>query len=267
MSRVRADLIKKALYDRHVQREHPDIFLTEVKTGPTHSPGPGGLHIMDALAVTPSWAHPCITGYEVKVSRSDFVGDEKWPTYLGYCHKFYFACPSHLIQPDELPVEVGLVWYNPETGALSTRRKAIYRLVEIPWSLLYYIIITRFDRERHPFFSSRRDYLEAYVADQAERKELGYRVGSKLANDVRALSDELSRLKQPLESTELRGRRADEYERVLRDLGVQVYWGWEERLKERLNSGTTPMVQEAVKSIIYAAERLKQMMPESGRCG
>lgn len=257
---IRADLILKALYDRHVQRQHPDIFLTQVKTGPTQTANRGQLFILDGLAIKPSWANPCLTGYEVKVSRSDFVGDQKWPAYLNYCHQFNFVCPSKLIQPEELPAEVGLIWCNQETRALSTRKKAVYRPIETPWNLLYYIIIARTDRERHPFFSSCRDLLEAYVADRAERRELGYQVGSKLAKDVRDLANELGELKRKLSAAEARGRQAGEYERALRELGIPICWGWEERLKERLNAGVGQDVRAGIERLAREAARLEKLV-------
>ncbi len=34
-----------------------------------------------------------ITIVEVKSGRSDFVSDRKWPDYLAYCDRFYFAVP------------------------------------------------------------------------------------------------------------------------------------------------------------------------------
>lgn len=57
---------------RHVN----DVFIPECKDGPTQS----GSHLrMDAWAMNKSWAHPCAIGYEVKVTRADFIGDNKWP--------------------------------------------------------------------------------------------------------------------------------------------------------------------------------------------
>lgn len=31
---------------------------------------------------------------EVKVSRADLLGDQKWPEYMDYCDRFYFAVPD-----------------------------------------------------------------------------------------------------------------------------------------------------------------------------
>ncbi len=41
-----------------------------------------------------------IAAVEIKVSLADFRADEKWPEYLEYCDRYYFAVP------DGFPVEV-----------------------------------------------------------------------------------------------------------------------------------------------------------------
>lgn len=65
-----AEDIKHALARRHKE----DMFFTEVKDGPT------GYQYsrIDALAIKISWSKYQLTGYEVKVSRSDFLRDSKW---------------------------------------------------------------------------------------------------------------------------------------------------------------------------------------------
>ena len=35
-----------------------------------------------------------ITIVEIKVSRADLLGDHKWPDYLDYCDRFYWAVPA-----------------------------------------------------------------------------------------------------------------------------------------------------------------------------
>lgn len=48
-------------------------------------------------------------GYEIKVSRADFLADKKWQSYLPYCSWFYFIAPEGIIKPEELPDGVGLM--------------------------------------------------------------------------------------------------------------------------------------------------------------
>ncbi len=39
---------------------------------------------------------------EIKVARSDLLGDAKWPDYLDFCDRFYWGVPPHL---DRSPLE------------------------------------------------------------------------------------------------------------------------------------------------------------------
>lgn len=41
---------------------------------------------------------------EIKVSRADLLGDQKWPDYLDYCDRFYWAVPAGF---DLAPLECG----------------------------------------------------------------------------------------------------------------------------------------------------------------
>lgn len=53
-----------------------------------------------------------IRGYEVKISRSDFlsdVGSQKWRKYLSVCHQVYFATPAGLLRKEEIPSGAGLI--------------------------------------------------------------------------------------------------------------------------------------------------------------
>lgn len=45
---------------------------------------------------------------EVKSSRADFAGDGKWPDYLAFCDRFYFAVPPDFPQ-ELLPQDCGLL--------------------------------------------------------------------------------------------------------------------------------------------------------------
>lgn len=48
-------------------------------------------------------------GYEVKVSRVDFLQDKKWESYLKFCSWFYFVAPEGIIKAEELPDKIGLI--------------------------------------------------------------------------------------------------------------------------------------------------------------
>ena len=60
--------IKGALSLKHDKK---DYFLEEVKTGRTW--GSQGLLKFDAVPIKKSWENPCVTEYEIKVNRNDFL--------------------------------------------------------------------------------------------------------------------------------------------------------------------------------------------------
>jgi len=79
-----------------------------------------------------------LTIVEIKVSRADLLGDQKWVDYLDYCDRFFWAVPQALAalleDPRFMPGQAGLlvadrydaaVIREPATRPLATaRRKA-----------------------------------------------------------------------------------------------------------------------------------------------
>ncbi|RVT92622.1 MmcB family DNA repair protein [Sphingomonas crocodyli] len=45
----------------------------------------------DLMAIDPKG---CITIVEIKVSRADLLGDAKWPDYLDFCDRYFWAVPA-----------------------------------------------------------------------------------------------------------------------------------------------------------------------------
>ena len=81
---MNADTILSLLRKKHVQ----DIFVPNCKTGPSWTAT--DYWIFDAWVMNKSWTNQRVIGYEIKVSRSDFLQDSKWRSYLGYCNMLYF---------------------------------------------------------------------------------------------------------------------------------------------------------------------------------
>ena len=135
MAKVTANQILKKLKTLHTQkpdpRALPDAFYAEVKSGRTR---PGYLRF-DAVAIKQSWAKPCIMGYEIKVSRSDFLRDKKWQNYQKYCHEFYFVSPPGVVKIEDLDAagcgDVGLIYYSAEHDTLFVKRRAMYRKIDL----------------------------------------------------------------------------------------------------------------------------------------
>lgn len=183
--------IKTALAAKH----YKDFFMTEVKSGPTQIAAPGSLKILDALAIRKSWTNPCFTGYEVKISRGDFLRDAKFYTYEELCNCLYIVCPKGMIDRTELPESVGLMYYDPDKKAITTRKKAIYRKIEYTPEMLLYIIFSRLDSDRYPFFSGKQEYFREYVEGKRRCKDLAYSVRSKLISDNAKLENELEKVR------------------------------------------------------------------------
>lgn len=141
---------------RHLEKLHADpsikppwVFYPEVKSGPSWGQNNKKLFILDAVAIKKSWSRPCIYGYEIKVSRSDFFRgkDIALREYTKYCHKFSFVCPPNVIKLDELPGDVGLIYYSPEHDCLFEKRRAMHRKVDLRsaeiTNMLYYLALYR----------------------------------------------------------------------------------------------------------------------------
>lgn len=97
--------------------------------------------IADVLTVKPSYEKLCISIYEVKVSRADFLTDDKWRGYLPHCHRFYFAVPSGLVKIEEVPPEAGLIICGEKNW--TTVKAAPVRDVQIPYDTLLSLIFMK----------------------------------------------------------------------------------------------------------------------------
>jgi len=102
----------------------PDVFVSECKMGPQ------GSHRLDAWVMLRTWSPPTIIGYEVKVSRGDWLRDNKWPVYATVCNLFYVVCANGVARPEEVPEGVGLIWVSKGGKKLITKRKAARKEVE-----------------------------------------------------------------------------------------------------------------------------------------
>ena len=71
-------------------------------------------------------------GYEIKMSRSDFLHDEKWTSYLPNFHYFWFAIPEPgIVLPEELPDDVGLLVMDYKQKEYLGKKIAVEGLKEL----------------------------------------------------------------------------------------------------------------------------------------
>lgn len=264
MPKITSGLILKHIYKRH--EEEP--FFTEVKNGPTQFSN--HLLKLDALAFKKSWANPCMTGYEVKVDRNDFLRDIKWPGYKAYCNKLYFACPRDLIKPEELSEDVGLIYYNPEKDTIFTKKQALFREIEIPIDMLLYLITARYSKDYkdpYPFFNSRKDFFEAWLQDKTQKQELGWNVKNRMSKLVEELQEENKKLRDEKEQEEDYKSQVERAKQIMKDAGISPhYWRdeWLENLREALKTKFSLPMANSIYKLDAEIKVLKSMIELKG---
>jgi len=148
-----------------------------------------------------SYSRPGYFGYEIKVSRADFLQDNKWPEYLPNCNQFFFVTPWKLIMPEEVPDGCGLIWVSKNLTKTYIKKKASHRKIEEPIALLKYILMSRTSvaMERDPGME-RIARIRAWLEQEKELDALGYDVARRFQDFVQVQKNENSKLLIELES-------------------------------------------------------------------
>lgn len=183
--------IVEALSKKH----RKDFYLEQVKSGPTW--GNKELFQLDMWVMKLQWKLHTI-GYEIKVSRNDFVNDSKWPNYMKYCNQFSWACPDGMIRKEEIAPEVGLIYIKPD-GSCRTVKRALFRNITIPAELYRYIIMWRL-YSRPVETRTKKEIIQDYLDDKVSNIELGNLFNSRLIKENSELQRELTRLNMKLDN-------------------------------------------------------------------
>lgn len=100
-----------------------------------------------------------IRGFEIKVSRSDFLRDEKWQSYTEFCSSLTLVCPDGLIARDEVQPPFGLLYVMPYGDVRWIRKpKRFQRRDSLAWLYQYVRVIEKelprlawtVDRQKEP---------------------------------------------------------------------------------------------------------------------
>lgn len=254
--------IKKMLSAKHAA----DIFVAGCKDGPTV----GGLRVLDGWAMPRSWAHPHCVGYEIKVSRSDWLGDKKWPTYLPLCHQLYIVCPYKLLKKDEIPDPLGLMWaQDGETGRIITAKKAAIRNVAIPENLFRYVLMYRAKvvAQYEPVAPDREAWL-AWLEEKNELRSLGPLVSKKIL-ELQEREDHKLKADTLVKGYEALQKKHEALLNVLRASGIWLHSLDDleiRELRERLASKSQPVAvkkqAEQLKLIGKSISRVEQELRE-----
>jgi len=169
-----------------IEARHSDsVVISECKTGGSFR---GQMRMFDAWVMPKSWAHPYITGYEIKVDRGDFLADNKWMEYLPYCNYFYFICPKGLIDVGEVSADAGLMY------VLGSRCKVVkkspLRQITIPDSIFRYILMARAKIIPSNYYLTSDEDKSKFFRRWLETKEITGELGRHISKSLRKAVDE-----------------------------------------------------------------------------
>jgi len=250
--KIKANRIKELLKKRHAK----DIFVPECKNGPSYC---GGLRLLDAWAMKRSWANPCYTGYEIKISRGDYLSDEKWPEYLDLCNEFYFVCPHGVIKPEEVSMNVGLLVASKTGSKLWTRKKAPFRILENPPNLLLeYILMARaiiVDSIEYNNQGSSAEYWRNWLNDKNAKLDLGTQCSRKLRKSYEEQVYNVTRDSKALKSEIEKYREISD---MCNKLGINPRYTW--NIEEKLKKQRDNMQNRFPRDVIKECEKLQKQL-------
>jgi hypothetical protein len=137
----------------------------------------------DLVVCRPSYKKFCVSVFEIKVSRADFLSDirsDKWRDYLPHCDRFYFAVCKGVLELSDIPPEAGLVVRGP--NGWHTRKTAPKMEHEIPMATMKSLVFAkqrmsvrekRLDDIRDIYRDFRKDYFGRLKAARIMGKQFG----------------------------------------------------------------------------------------------
>jgi hypothetical protein len=238
---VNSNDILQLLKEKHSE----DVVVPECRTGPSQGRGDEYV-IMDCWTAPHSWASYQTTAYEIKVSRADFIRDTKWQRYLPYCHYMYFVAPKGIVNPNELPPEVGL--YEPTTNCkrLLMKKRAVYRNVELPVEFYKYLLICRTNiRSDRSVQHSKQAYWKNWLDNCIVDAEFGRHVGQKIAQSVK---NEILKVQEANRDLTRINAQLSDVRKQLTDMGLDTktthMWDTHRRVREKLEAYKTGLPDE-----------------------
>lgn len=232
-----------------------DVWIPECKDGQTWGRGHSRL---DGWAMKRSWSPLTMIGYEVKVSRSDFVNDDKWPLYLPLCNQLYFVCPHGVIDPSEVPKQCGLLVAAKTGTRLYTKKKAPHRDIAMPGDLMAYALM-RADgfttMGQHREGSDRmtaKDWAE-WRDGNREMKRLGRDISRSLAEKYRR---DVERVERDNERLLEENRGLQKIKEAADRLGITLSrWSTDRQISEKLRGDVPAEFRHQLQRLVDDAKR------------
>ena len=210
-----------------------------------------------------SWTSLTFTGYEVKTSRADFLGDQKWPDYLPLCHRLYFVCPYGLIQADEVPDQAGVLWASKGGTRLYTKRHAPRREIDPPVDLLLYVLMCRATLQSYGERETEQNaaFWRRWLEEKEEKRRLGYEVSKGVRAKVTQMETDLQRAKAE-------SAQGAEFLAYLKSHGIQAgAWNWQQRLEDTVlakHPVISPKLVTEVRALAAQAQALVKKIDGDG---
>ena len=135
--------------------------------------------IADVLKVNPSYTRFCITIYECKVSRSDFLSDirtGKWKGYLDHCHAFAFVTKKGVTDLQEIPDNAGLIFYADR--GFYTRKAPPIINADVPIETMMAIMFYRNKNLKNMEY--RHLLAHGWIEEKRKLKKMGGRVAESI---------------------------------------------------------------------------------------
>ena len=232
MDKITSSTILKLLLKKHDN----DICVPECKAGPSWSVEKTPR--FDLWAMKRSYTKPMTWIYEIKVSRQDFLKDDKWQSYLPYCTDFYFIAPYGIIDVSEVPEQSGLLLTSKTGTKLYCKKKAPHRNVIIPDSVFKYILMSRSNIVDSTYSnnskSNKKQYWQQWLANKNENQKLGYSVSKKIRQMYDKDVDIVARNQYKIESDI---KKIENVKKILKELGFNgenLGWNYKQRIEDRI---------------------------------
>jgi hypothetical protein len=192
-------------------------FFPEVPTG--HDVN-GDLRL-DGVNLQRSGQDLHVQGFEVKVSRSDFLRDNKYHLYSQYVNALTLVCPSGMIQREEIPEHIGLMWYTPSSRSLRYRRKPTWDMTTDTQAVRNSILTRLAWHNTGSRYLEHYETAQQYLDEKADWKHVGHYLGTKMAKRLEQL--EYENADKQDEDQRIKADRYDKLIRILRKHGYTVY--------------------------------------------
>ncbi len=226
---------------------------------------------LDGIAIRPSWAHPEVHGFEIKVSRRDFIQDDKWTAYLPSCKQFWFVTGPGIVDKAEIPEQAGWIEASAQGARLLIRKKApVRKMTPEDEAHLFRRIIhgIHYAGQRAPWNGeevSAEDRLRLWLKEKEDKATLSGLVSAKIRRIVGAVNErnhqlqvENASLKELKAACDSLGVNLDDLIKKNRGLGKYPEYHWRQLIRKHAPELIPSEIPEELKALKQAGRLIEQ---------